>query len=62
MTLMHIRAAKSRPQLGPESFERAARQRRRGLARRGCCAQRAARALYRILDTLSDKKRATSSS
>jgi RNA polymerase sigma-70 factor (ECF subfamily) len=57
VTLMHIRAAKSRPQLGPESpaeppanddsspIEGAARNERM-------------RALYRILDTLSDKKRA----
>lgn len=57
VTLMHIRAAKSRPQLGPESaVEPTAHEDASPVE--GAARNQRLRALYRILDTLSDKKRA----
>ncbi|MFO0609073.1 MAG: RNA polymerase sigma factor [Polyangiales bacterium] len=57
VTLMHIRAAKSRPQLGPESPSEPPANDDASPAE-GAARNERLRALYRILDTLSDKKRA----
>ena len=57
VTLMHIRAAKSRPQLGTElSHEPSAPDDHSPVE--GAARNERMRALYKILDTLSDKKRA----
>lgn len=57
VTLMHIRAARSRPQLGPEaSVEPMASDDHSPVE--GAARNERLRALYKILDTLSEKKRA----
>jgi RNA polymerase sigma-70 factor (ECF subfamily) len=56
VTLMHIRAAKSRPQLGPELLHDPVANEDTSPIE-GAARNERLRALYRILDTLSEKKR-----
>jgi RNA polymerase sigma-70 factor, ECF subfamily len=58
VTLMHIRAAKSRPQLGNEISPEHAAPEEHTSPVEGAARQQRLRALYTILDTLTDKKRA----
>ena len=57
VTLMHLRSARSRPRLGNELLEEPAAPEGSSPADHAARNQRL-RALYKILDTLSDKKRA----
>jgi RNA polymerase sigma-70 factor (ECF subfamily) len=57
VTLMHLRSARSRPRLGNELLEEPAAPEGASPADHAARNQRL-RALYKILDTLSDKKRA----